>query len=341
MNIQQSSNDIADLYDKYAPALYGVIKNIVSDSTKAEDALMNVFHNLSDDMRNYKHKENLFVWLINLSRNEAISRLIDENTCTKAAPVNSFVTTLPVLQKTIFALVFFKGLRLDEIADVLNLPLGKVETICNGLPNFTPYLFPNIKKVGSPISEILQSLMQNIIPENDAQRLAALRKYQLIYTPAEEVFDKLTQMTARVFDTPMCFLSLVDEDTVFYKSQVGSFGRTQVNRKDSLCSLTILSKEPLIIEDASLSNCFKDNPFVSAENGIKFYAGVPLITRDGYHIGALCVVDIKPRTFSTKDILLLTEIAEIAMLEIESRHENFQEILLQEQVEKAKEHLYC
>jgi GAF domain-containing protein len=242
---------------------------------------------------------------------------------------------LPLLEKTIFALVYFKGLNMEEVANVLQLPLNRIQGVFNGLPKFTPYIFHNIKRGCSPVSEILQSLVQNLVPENDAQRVAALKRYEILYTPAEEAFDRITSIISRVFDTPMSFLSLVDEDTVFYKSQVGSFGRSQVNRENSLCSLTILSREPLIIEDASLQACFNDNPFVKAEGGIKFYAGAPLITSDGYLIGALCIVDTRHRTFSVKDTILLTEFAEIAMREIELRHESFQQALLEEQVKTA------
>jgi hypothetical protein len=276
------------------------------------------------------------LWLLNLSTNQCIIQLIDDNAKTKTAAINTYVSSLPPLQKAIFSLVYLGGKDIKEVATILHVPLSKIEDTFQGLPNFTPYLFSNTKRSCSPVPEILPTLMQNLIPENDVLRVAALQKYNIMYTPAEETFDKLTKTVADVFDTPMAFLSLVDEDTVFYKSQVGPFGRTQVNRESSLCSLTILSKEPLVIEDASLSTCFKNNPFVKAENGIRFYAGAPLITKDGYLIGALCVVDTKQRTFSFKDTLLLTEFAEIAMNEIESRHNSFQQILFNEQVETAK-----
>lgn len=335
MALKRSAEQVGVFYDMYAPALNGVIRSIVDDNSKAEDVLRGVFDNLSDDLENYAHRDGLFLWLLNLARNRAISKLIEDNNQPKIPNLNNYVNKLPLLQKTIFALVFFRGLKVDEVADLLNLPVPLVEPYFKGLPNFTPYLFPNIKRHASPIADILQSLCKNIIPENDAERVAALKRYEVLYTPAEEEFDKITQMAARVFDTPMSFLSLVDEDTVFYKSQVGSFGRTRVNREHSLCSLTLLSREPLIIEDASISDCFKDNPFVNAEDGIRFYAGAPLITKDGYHIGALCVVDTKKRSFSSKDTLLLTEFAELAMREIELRHERFQHILLEEQLAKV------
>jgi GAF domain-containing protein len=193
-----------------------------------------------------------------------------------------------------------------------------------------------MKRTTSPATDNLLSMLQNIIPGNDIERVSALRQYEILYTPAEEAFDRITRIIAQVFDTPMSFLSLVDKDTVFYKSQVGPFGKWKVDRKDSLCSLSILSRQPLIIEDASMETCFKDNPYVQAEGGIKFYAGVPLITPDGYMIGALCVVDIRHRTFSAKDTLLLTEFAEMAMAEIVSRHENFKSLLLQEELKNTQ-----
>ena len=184
--------------------------------------------------------------------------------------------------------------------------------------------------MSTPVPDILSTLIANIIPENDVLRLAALQKLEILYTPSENAFDKITSMIARVFDTPMAFLSLVDKDTVYYKSQVGTFGKSQVDRKDSFCSLAILSKEPLVITDTSLSGCFNTNPLVQEENGIKFYAGAPLITKDGFHIGALCIVDNKPKQFSNKDIALLTEFANMAMNEIEARHKLFQQVLLHE-----------
>jgi GAF domain-containing protein len=330
-----TTGEISALYDIYAPALYGCISGMISDRDEAEAVLIKIFSTLSVEMEKYQHRDNLLLWLINLSRNECIARLMTGNEKTKGAPVNDYVSGLPLLEKTIFALVYFKGLDIHEVANLLHLPENRIQGVFADLPKFTTYLFHNIKRARSPVSDILQSLVLNLVPKNDAERVAALKKYKILYTAPEEAFDRITAVIARVFDTPMSFLSLVDKDTVFYKSQVGPFGKSQVNREHSLCSLTVLSREPLIIEDASIATCFKDNPLVQAEQGIKFYAGVPLITSDGYLIGALCVVDTKPRTFSTKDTLLLTEFADIAMREIESRHETFQQALLQEQVKAA------
>ncbi|GAB3174152.1 ATP-binding protein [Telluribacter humicola] len=166
---------------------------------------------------------------------------------------------------------------------------------------------------------MFEALLRDIIPLNDAERLEALYKYQILYTPAEEAFDNITQMMAQVFKAPMAFISLVDKDYVYYKAQVGPFGRDRVDRKDSLCSLTILGTEPLIIEDASGEACFHDNPYVAVEGGIRFYAGAPLITASGHTIGTACIVDIHPRSFSEADKQLLVRFASLVMHDIEQR----------------------
>lgn len=137
---------------------------------------------------------------------------------------------------------------------------------------------------------------------------------------------------ADVFGTPMSFISLVDEETVFYKSQVGSFGRKQASRKDSLCSYTILQSQPLVIEDTKAEAYLVGNPLVEAEGGIRFYAGAPLITRDGFPIGAVCVVDTKQKKFSDKDKELLVRFAKLVMHEIELRLSMLKQREMEEQV---------
>ncbi|WP_247236308.1 ATP-binding protein [Telluribacter sp. SYSU D00476] len=180
---------------------------------------------------------------------------------------------------------------------------------------------------------MFEALLRDIIPPNDAERLEALYKYQILYTPVEEAFDNITHMMAQVYRAPMAFISLVDKDYVYYKSQVGPFGRDRVDRKDSLCSLTILGTEPLIIEDASGEVCFEDNPYVAAEGGIRFYAGAPLITKSGYQIGTACIVDTRPRAFSELDKHLLVRFAHMVMHEIEQRLTSLNHIIIQKELE--------
>jgi PAS domain S-box-containing protein len=166
---------------------------------------------------------------------------------------------------------------------------------------------------------MLETLVRGIIPQNDEQRLEALHSFEILYTSTEGAFDNITQMMAQVFKAPMAFISLVDKETVFYKSKVGPFDRDAVRREDSLCSLTILGTEPLVIEDASGEVCFQDNPYVSSTGGIRFYAGAPLTTKEGFQIGTACIVDTIPRTFSENDKSLLVRFASLVMHEIEMR----------------------
>ncbi|HEV7347576.1 PAS domain S-box protein [Telluribacter sp.] len=186
---------------------------------------------------------------------------------------------------------------------------------------------------------MLEALSKDIIPLNDAERLEALHKYEILYTPAEESFDTITQMMAQVFRAPLAFISLVDKEIVYYKSQFGPFGRNMVDRKDSLCSLTILGTEPLIIEDASGEACFQENPFVATEGGIRFYAGAPLITKEGLPIGTACIVDTVPRTFSGEDKRLLVHFARLVMHEIELRFSSLQQFSIQYELDKAQTQL--
>ena len=193
------------------------------------------------------------------------------------------------------------------------------------------------------ILSMIDNSTLNLIPEDDTQRLQELRSYHILYTSAEEAFDNIAQIIAQVFDTPMAFISLVDECTVFYKSQAGSFGRNQVDRADILCSLTILTDEPTVFDDTRTKPFLATKPLVQAQGGIRFYAGAPLITAKGYRIGSVCVMDTKPRTFSLADIQLLKRFARQVMHEMDVRLaaqesvQTQQALLISEQLLRASE----
>ena len=186
---------------------------------------------------------------------------------------------------------------------------------------------------------MLETLVNDIIPHNDVQRLEALRSFEILYTKAEDAFDNITQIMAGVFNAPMAFISLVDKEMVIYKSQVGPFGKDYVRREDSLCSLVILGDAPLVIEDASMGACFQDNPFVQAEGGIRFYAGAPLVTKTGFRIGAVCVVDTKPRSFSEAEKDILVRFSKLVMHEIEVRHAALNQIHSAQEIVRTNEKL--
>ncbi len=160
---------------------------------------------------------------------------------------------------------------------------------------------------------------KGLIPANDSDRLEALDRFNILYSPSEKAFDTITEMMGMVFNAPLAFVSLVDKETVFYKSQVGGFGRDRVERKDSLCSYTILQNDVLIVPDAREVSVLKENPYVAPEGGIRFYAGTPLVTAEGHPLGTACIVDTVPRDFSDDQKRLLTLFGQMVMHEIEQR----------------------
>lgn len=158
-----------------------------------------------------------------------------------------------------------------------------------------------------------------IIPQNDEVRLRALDYYQVLDTPPEKAFTNLARIIAEVFDMPIALISLVDRERVFFKANVGMPGVVNTSRGVSLCALAVLDDQPTVFEDALESPCLIANPLVQGDFGLRFYAGAPLTTPDGYHIGTVCVVDKKPREFSDANRRLLQRFASAVMHDIETR----------------------
>lgn len=157
------------------------------------------------------------------------------------------------------------------------------------------------------------------VPDNEKERLAALHRYHLLDTPREESFDRITRLASRLFDTPISLLTLVDETRQWFKSKVG-VEKEQGSREASFCAHAINRDEVMIVADASTDERFADNPWVTRPPYIRFYAGAPLRTRDGYLLGTLCVIDDKPHSdFSEEDRDNLRALADIAMAQIETR----------------------
>lgn len=159
----------------------------------------------------------------------------------------------------------------------------------------------------------------NIVPENDGQRLDVLHRYRITDTPSEESFDGIARLATKIFNVPISLLSLVDADSVFFKANVGMGKAKKSNRGHSLCALAILDKEVTVFEDALKEPCLIANPNVMGNFGLRFYAGAPLITHDGFMIGTLCIIDQKPREFSDSDRKILEGLAQTAMDQIELR----------------------
>ena len=158
-----------------------------------------------------------------------------------------------------------------------------------------------------------------IIPENDVQRIEILKRYKILDTPSEGAFDNVALLAAQIFDTPIALVSLVDAEKVFFKANVGMENIKSSPRGMSLCSLAILQPAVTVFENAPTEPCLLSNPMVAGDFGLKFYAGAPLITHDGFSIGTLCVIDKQPRNFSARDRTILQGLSKIVMDEIELR----------------------
>jgi hypothetical protein len=157
---------------------------------------------------------------------------------------------------------------------------------------------------------------------SDPSRLAVLRKFGLLDTPPEDVFDQLTRVAARVTKSPMALVSIVDVDRQFLKSRIGSLNTGPARRETpishSFCQYAVISKEPLIIPDAREHPLVKDNPAVT-EYGVIAYLGVPLVTPEGYALGTLCVLDSKPREWQEEHVEVLRSLASAIISTLNSR----------------------
>ncbi|WP_089717817.1 GAF domain-containing protein [Candidatus Entotheonella palauensis] len=153
------------------------------------------------------------------------------------------------------------------------------------------------------------------IPEHEAQRILALHALKLLDTPAEERFDRITRLATKHFEVPIALISLVDSDRQWFKSCCG-IALSETPRSISFCAYAILQDEILIVPDARLDPRFADNPVVTGAPYIVFYAGYPLTTLDGSHIGSLCLCDHQPRTLTPDQIDTLRDLARIIMSEL-------------------------
>jgi len=158
----------------------------------------------------------------------------------------------------------------------------------------------------------------SIIPADEPERLAAVRRYDVLDTPPDGAFDRITAIAARRFGVPIAIISVVDQDRIWFKSHHG-LDVKQIGRDPGLCASAILSDIPHILPDATKDVRSLANPLVAGDFGLRFYAGVPLRTSDGYNLGTLCVIDKKPRTIDQAQIDDLKDLASVVMDQLELR----------------------
>ena len=179
--------------------------------------------------------------------------------------------------------------------------------------------------------------------DHESQRLLALRRFGVLDTAPEEIFDSITTAIAHICEVPMALISLVDGNRQWFKSAQG-LDISETPREIAFCARAIEDQDNLtIVEDASKHEQFADNPLVTGDPGIRFYAGSPLVSFDGYAIGTLCVLDREARSITTRQQDALAALSKTVIAIMEERKQlqrvavdrNAVEDLLQQQLERA------
>ena len=160
--------------------------------------------------------------------------------------------------------------------------------------------------------------MSAALPENETARLASLRRYAILDTAPEVAFDRINRIAAEVLHVPVSLVTLVDEDRQWFKAAYG-FNLPETSRDVSFCAHAILSDEVMVVEDALADARFAKNPLVTGGPRIRFYAGAPIKSSDGFNIGTLCAIDTKPRTLTKSEAAILRDLAELVRDELELR----------------------
>jgi two-component sensor histidine kinase len=156
------------------------------------------------------------------------------------------------------------------------------------------------------------------ISDTELERMVAVRRYEILDTPQDGAFERITALAARRFGVPISIISIVDEDRIWFKSHHG-LPVEQIGREAGLCASAILSHDPHILFDARTDLRALANPLVAGEFGLRFYAAVPLTTHDGYNLGTLCIIDKEPRSFDQSQIDDLKDLAAIVMDQLETQ----------------------
>ncbi|MCW2958720.1 MAG: putative magnesium or manganese-dependent protein phosphatase [Solirubrobacterales bacterium] len=157
-----------------------------------------------------------------------------------------------------------------------------------------------------------------LLPSDEDERLEAVLRYNVLDSPPDGAFDRVTALAARHFDVPIAIVTIVDTDRIWFKSRHG-LEVDEIGRDPGLRASAILHDDPWIVEQADRDPRTLANPLVAGEFGLRFYAGAPLTTHDGHNLGTLCVIDREPREMSDEDSDTLRDLAAIVMDELELR----------------------
>ena len=154
--------------------------------------------------------------------------------------------------------------------------------------------------------------------QTETERLAALHSYEILDTPPDGAFDRITALAARHFHVPVALVSLVDEDRIWFKSRHG-LDAEQIPRSPGLCASVIFSDDAYVVRNALEDPRTLANPLVAGEMGLRFYAAVPLVTHDGHRLGTMNIIDFVPRELDAAGLSDLHEFAGLVMDQMELR----------------------
>lgn len=153
----------------------------------------------------------------------------------------------------------------------------------------------------------------------ESERLKELKKYGILENPPDGNLDRFTALAAQLLEVPIALISIVDSERIWFISEYGA-SDLETERETSICSAVIESEQMYLVEDALSDERTRNNPFVTGDFGLRFYAGVPLVTKDGHRLGTFCVMDKIPRKFTAENQRLLKTVGELVMHEIEERY---------------------
>lgn len=177
---------------------------------------------------------------------------------------------------------------------------------------------------------------QGSAQETERRRLADLHELNVLDTPAEAQFDFLTELASDIYDVPIALVSLIDESRQWWKSKVG-LDACETPREISFCTHAIRGPDVFVVHDALTHPRFATNPLVTGEPGIRFYAGAPLVTRNGFRVGTLCIIDRRPRTeLEVSDLGNLSRLAGLVVELLERRRADAELAEARHRLDQAK-----
>lgn len=161
--------------------------------------------------------------------------------------------------------------------------------------------------------------MRMMYTEDEEQRLSALREYRVLYTPADEIFNSLTRLAAHICGTPIAVMSLIDRERQWFKAKIGIELQEIPRDIGVFCAQTILQPDFFIVPDALSDELYATSALVENYPHARFYAGVPLVTPQGYALGTLCVIDQVARQLNSEQVDALCALGREVMVHLELR----------------------